>query len=169
MTGKFTNRKNPRLSCYDYTSCGAYFVTICTYDRRKTLGEICRDDPCGRPKTALLPLGKIASDTLQIIEEKYNISVDYFVIMPDHIHIILFLPDTSPAEHGYALGRIIGAYKSLVANEWLKICKADGVTMGKLWQERYYDHIIRNDEDLANVRAYIAANPDRWAEKYMAE
>lgn len=169
MRSEFTNRKNPRLACYDYASCGAYFVTICTYDRRKTLGKICRDDPCGRPKTTLFPLGQIASDTFRIIEDKFNITVDYSVIMPDHIHMIMFLPDSTPTEHSLTLGRIVGAYKSLVANRWLTICKTNGVIMGKLWQERYYDHIIRNDEDLANVRAYIETNPDRWVEKHLSE
>ena len=162
---EFRSRKSPRLPCYNYSNCGAYFVTICTHDRCRSLGRICRDDPGGRPTAVLSPLGQIAADTCQAIAQKHHVVIDSFVVMPDHIHMILFLPDPLPGKTGSQLGKIVGAYKSVVSNQWLKICKENGTIMGKLWQERYYDHIIRNDEDLLNVRAYIDTNPDRWMMK----
>ena len=159
----FSSRKNIRLPSYDYTQCGGYFVTICTHNRRKILGQIRRDDPCGRPKTRPSSLGLIAIEELKNIAEKYGILVDYYAIMPDHIHFILFFNDSS---QNRPLGQIIGAYKSIVSNKWLNICKSKGISMGKLWQERYYDHVIRNDTDLNQVRAYIDTNPDRWVLKH---
>lgn len=155
----FSSRKNPRLLSYDYSQCGGYFVTICTQDRRQILSKICRDDPCGRPKAVPSSLGQIAIEELQNIAQKFNIQVDCYVIMPDHIHMILFFRHSV---QNRPLGQVIGAYKSLISSRWLKICKSKGISMGKLWQERYYDHIIRNDTDLDHVRAYIDTNPDRW-------
>ena len=162
----FSSRKNIRLPSYDYTQCGGYFVTICTHNRRKILGQIRRDDPCGRPKTRPSSLGLIAIEELKNIAEKYGILVDYYAIMPDHIHMVLFFRDS---EQNRPLGQFIGAYKSIVSNKWLNVCKSKGIVMGKLWQERYYDHIIRNDADLDHVRAYIDTNPDRWLMKREAE
>lgn len=162
----FPSRKKPRLSSYDYSQCGGYFVTICTHDRREILGRIRRDDPCGRPKTVPSSLGLIAIEELQNIAQKYNIQVDYYAIMPDHIHMILFFQNST---QNRPLGQVIGAYKSTVSNKWLKICKSNGVSMGRLWQERFYDHIIRNDTDLDHVRAYIDTNPDRWILKHETE
>ena len=160
------NRKNPRLECFDYSTCGAYFVTICTHNRCRNLARICRDDPCGRPKAALLPLGQIAADAVVKIQDTFHVVVDQYVIMPDHIHLIVFLTDGQPGENKRKLGRVIGGYKSIVSNQWLKVCKAKGEVMGEIWQERYYDHIIRNDQDLRNVREYIETNPDRWVQKH---
>ena len=156
------SRRNPRLACFDYASTGVYFVTICTDQRRKILSKVCRDDPCGRPRIHLLPLGKIAENMIPLVEKKYHIAVDYYVIMPDHIHMIIFLPGNFVQGRLITLGQVIGGYTSLVSNQWLNVCKQHGVTMGKLWQNRYYDHIVRNDEDLANTRSYIKTNPDRW-------
>ena len=83
--------------------------------------------------------------------------------------MIVFLPETPTDMYAGKLGTIVGACKSMVSNQWLKICKVNDTTMGKLWQERYYDHIIRNDHDLSDDRYYIDTNPDRWVIKYESE
>lgn len=62
------------------------------------------------------------------------------------------------------MGAIIGAYKSIVANEWLKICKRNKQTMGKLWQRGYYDHIIRNEQEYQKIWQYIDENPIKYEE-----
>ena len=83
--------------------------------------------------------------------------------MPDHIHFVVMIP-----EHGcVTLSQIVGAYKSVAAREWLEVCKSRGWTMGKLWQRNYYEHVIRNDRDLDEIRLYIAGNPGRWIERHM--
>lgn len=94
-------------------------------------------------------------------KKTYPVRFDYRMIMPDHIHFIVWLPEEPSVE----LGRVVGAYKSIIANRWLKLCKSEGRQMGKLWQERFFEHVIRNEEDLRLTRQYIEGNPHRWLEK----
>lgn len=61
------------------------------------------------------------------------------------------------------IGQFIGAFKSIVANQWRKECDRRKVVMGKLWQRDFYDHIIRNEADYMEKRKYIEENPDKWA------
>ena len=83
--------------------------------------------------------------------------------MPDHIHFVVMI-----SEHGdVSLSQIVGAYKSVASREWLEVCKSRGWTMGKLWQRNFYEHVIRNDRDLDEIRLYIAGNPGRWIERHM--
>ncbi len=139
-------RHTLRLSSFDYTSKGAYFVTICTYKKYPYF-----QDPALR----------------HILEEQWNqlpqrfasIELDSFVIMPDHVHFIVSLgakeSNTSPS-----LSEVVGSLKSLTAVEWLRHLKAIGSQQsGKIWQERYYEHIIRSDHDLNAKRQYIQNNP----------
>ena len=85
-------RKNLRLSEYDYRRSGAYFITICTHNRQNLFGEIINDvnvgaTLCGRPKAV-----EIATHWINQIENKFlDVKVDEFIIMPDHIHLILIL------------------------------------------------------------------------------
>ena len=153
------DRINSRLRHYDYSTCGAYFVTICTHKRKEILSKIRRGDPCGRPEIQVSRLGWIVAETFPRIAEKFNVIFDTWVIMPDHIHFVVFLP-----EQGVTVGRIVGAFKSIVSREWLVVCKAENRLMGEIWQRNYYEHVIRNDEDLTEIRRYIAENPARWLE-----
>ena len=86
-------RKNTRLENYDYSSTGAYFITICTKDREENLSRIVGVDVLDAPKNIeLLPYGRIAEKYIIQLEEFYdNIKIDRYVIMPNHIHIILFV------------------------------------------------------------------------------
>ena len=79
---------------------------------------------------------------------------------------IVFLP----GQQQLTLGRVVGAYKSLVVNEWRKYCCACGMKMGKIWQRNYNEHVIRCETELYEVRKYIEENPMRWREDelYMA-
>lgn len=86
-------RKSLRLKDYNYSSEGAYFVTICTYNKKCTLSHIRRDDPCGRPLIELTELGKIADEAVTSIEIRYKITVSDCIIMPNHIHMIVFIPE----------------------------------------------------------------------------
>jgi REP element-mobilizing transposase RayT len=160
-------RKHVRLENYDYSAKGAYFVTVCIKDRKEILSHICRGDPCGRPQTQLTQLGEIARGAIDYIEGLYGVDVDTYVIMPDHIHMIIVLcGERSTARVAPTLGRVIGAYKSYISNEWRKICDADKMRIGDIWQRGYYEHIIRNGEDLYEIRKYVEDNPAR---KYLRE
>ena len=161
-------RKHIRLPNYDYAQDGAYFVTICTAEKRPLFGAVRRGDPCGRPpvppSVQLTPLGQIAQDWLTRLDTLCPVSVSCFVVMPNHIHAILVLEQRATARVAPTLGQVVGAYKSKVANQWLSICKKQGTMMGRIWQRGYYEHVIRNPDDFDQTAAYIQGNPARWAD-----
>ena len=84
-------RKNLRLKGYDYSNSGLYFVTICTFEKKYSLSYITdrRDSPCGCPQVILTRLGKICKANLFNIEKLFNIKVVNYIIMPNHIHLII--------------------------------------------------------------------------------
>lgn len=157
-------RKQNRLPFYDYSQNGAYFITICTRNKQKILSSIRRDNPCGCPQVILSPLGEIAENAIKIIEQKYNIKIDKYVIMPNHIHMILTIDNSigTAARAVRTISQIIGGYKSIVANNCLKICKQNNIYMGAIWQRSFHDHIIRNQTDYDRIWQYIDTNPVKW-------
>lgn len=167
------NRKAQRLKDFDYSSAGAYFITICVNENRRILSVISysrtarRDSPCGCPQIELSELGVICAETVPVIEEKYGVAITDYVIMPNHIHLILWLPEAerTTARVVPTVSAVIGAYKSVVAMRWLQVCKAHGKRMHTLWERSFYDHIIRDDEDLYCKQRYIQENPIRWCMK----
>lgn len=148
-------RKSPRLQGYDYSQSGTYFVTICTHKRYFHFGDILGD----MMKYSLLGLSAIKF--WKSIPEHYkSIELDYFVVMPNHIHGILVLEDNSPK-----LGIIIGTYKAAVT----RTARQNGI-FHKIWQSSYHDHIVRNEKSLNYIRQYVLYNPEKWAEdKYYSE
>ena len=159
-----THRKQIRLPNFDYSSQGAYFVTICTHGRIPLFGQIVPDSSvgaalCGRPNA---PDAMIAKWLLEIEHKFIGVSLDTFCIMPDHVHFILLISSGDST-----LSHIVGWFKSMTTNEYIR-----GVRKGlyapfqhRFWQRNYYEHIIRNEQDLSETRAYIAANPHRQLER----
>ena len=99
------------------------------------------------------------------MQEKYHISVDKYVIMPNHIHMIIGVYDDNQrltARVNPTLSQIVGAYKSLVSSRWLDICKSHNSTMGTIWQRSFHDHIIRSRRDYEEIWTYIDNNPKQW-------
>ena len=89
---EYTKRKAPRLQNFDYNSCGAYFITICTENRRCILSNIVGTGVLDCPRVELTKYGEIAEKYIKQLDEFYNhISIDSYVIMPNHIHILLFI------------------------------------------------------------------------------
>ena len=82
--------------------------------------------------------------------------VDSYIIMPNHIHLILNLLSV---EQKMTIGEFVGAVKSVTANSWRKACTERGIVMGKIWQRGYYDHVLRCEEDYIEKRRYIEENP----------
>ena len=151
MENKYFVRKNPRLTEYDYTIGGYYFITICTKDKKYYFGEI-RDE-----KMQLNKIGKIAYKNIEKIKEIYKtINIDKYVIMPNHIHLILVIDK----ETNLSISNIIKKYK-----EWLT--KQIGES---IWQKSYYDHIIRNEKDYLRIWKYVDENVLKWSfDKYYSE
>ena len=158
-----TGRRTIRLHGHDYTRAGWYFVTICTYERRRILCSI----RSGRvtPSRA----GRIVVETWVGLAERFShVHFDGFVLMPDHLHAIIAIrrPDpraTRPSSHfgrgvPGSLATIVGSFKSAAT----KLIHAEGVMKGSVWQSNYYERIIRDESALIAVRRYIAYNPVNW-------
>jgi len=158
-------RKPNRISGYDYSQNGAYFITVCTQDRRKLLSNITVGTPvpgCPQePHTELLHHGRVAEKYIRQMDAFYShISVDRYVIMPDHIHLLISVHGTEghpgryvPAERTSTIGRFVGTFKRFCNKEY-------GMN---IWQSRYYDHVIRNKQDYDEIWQYIENNPRKWA------
>jgi putative transposase len=142
-----------RLAGYDYTTLGAYFVTIGTQHRRCILSRIEMHRVC------LTPLGEIVESELRRTgEARASVRVDSFVIMPNHVHAIVILGDGG--RRPPRLGVVINGFKSSVTR---RVRASSGRDLA-IWQRGYFDRIVRNERELDAIRDYIATNPARWAE-----
>ena len=162
-----TDRKSIRLKGYDYSQAGAYFVTLCAYQLKRLFGEIING------KMKLNTIGVIAHQEwfrTGKIRTDVQLFNDEFVIMPNHIHGIIWIIDeratqrVAPTKHSHgpqpgSLGAIIGQYKSITTKH---VNKIQNITKGSVWQRNYYDHIIRSDKELESIRQYIQTNPQNW-------
>lgn len=153
-------RKRPRLGGYDYSQNGYYFVTVCTKNRKNLLSAVERDD-LGAPQLELLPVGKVVQKYTYSISAHYqNVSVEKYVVMPNHVHMIIALHDGAPGSSRPTLSQIIGVWKRYINQE----CQLS------LWQSSFYDEIIRDDTHFLNVWQYIDSNPAAWQEdEYFTE
>lgn len=160
-------RKPIRLKKYDYSRNGAYFITICTKNRSHIFGEIVGATLCGRPNRP----DKMVEKWLFELENKFkNIEIDNYIIMPDHIHFILFnhgVTNTVTGDHlGSPLPEIIDWFKTMTTNEYIRgVRKNLFPPFDKhLWQRSYHDHIIRNQKEYRTISKYIYENPAKWEE-----
>lgn len=158
-------RKHNRIKHFDYSQNGAYFITICTHDRKRILSEILEDE-----SLVLYPCGMIAENAVHKIADKYPyVSVDHYVIMPDHIHMLLRIDGSktrldSRDEAGTGnpsptIGNIVGWYKYQTAKQ---INVMNGTEGEAFFQRSYYDHVIRNQQDYDDIWTYIENNPRKW-------
>ncbi len=185
------HRRTIRLQGYDYSSPGAYFITICTQNHECLFGEI------SNRKMILNAAGQMITTILQQIPDHYpGNDIDEFVVMPNHIHTIIFvgagpracpfkiitcLPENGqPTENRQPRGRIgqpqgvaptglplpdiVSRIKTMTTKQYSDGVKQSGWQPfnGKLWQRNYYEHIIRNESELYQIREYIDNNPANW-------
>ena len=157
-------RKPIRLKNYDYSAPGAYFITICTRDKRCILSEIIKshggnvgDGALAVPHVLLSETGAVVDEVIRSMEDHYPyISVDSYVIMPNHIHLIVRITEAGPSGAMAPTRAVIPSFVSTLKGLTVRRCGE------KLWQRSFYDHIIRNDDDCRQIAEYIAANPARW-------
>ena len=151
----FPKRKRNRLENYDYSSCGAYFITVCTLEKQncfwENVGAI-----IDRPQDVeLSAYGKMVDQAIQNIPSAYPaLSLESYVIMPNHIHLLLRV---CADEYGRPLvaptmSRVVKQLKGVVS-------KQTGIS---IWQKSFHDHVIRNREDYEEHLRYIYENPIRW-------
>ena len=155
-------RKATRLPEYDYSGAGAYFVTICTKNRRCILSKIVGAGVLDSPKVVLTKYGNIAEKQIQVMDELYeNLSVDKYVIMPNHIHLlvrILCVADvrgssgTPTPTYNSHISRFVSTFKRYCNKQ----CN------DQIWQRGFYDHVVRNDDDYDVIWQYIDDNTIKW-------
>ena len=139
-------RKPNRLSGYDYGQNGAYFITVCTKDRKRVLSDIVGDDAHIVPK----PIGEVVGEYIRNAPE-----IEKYVIMPDHIHMIIRLDDGAMRASPPTKNRVAGIVRSIKVLTTKEVGEA-------VFQRSYYDHVIRNQQDYDEVWEYIEDNPRRW-------
>jgi REP element-mobilizing transposase RayT len=175
------HRRSIRLWGYSYAEAGAYFVTIATQGRECLFAEIVDGE------MRLSEIGKVVEECWRAIPRHFpNVTLDAFIVMPNHVHGIIIIDagrgeafasecratpvnlreNTSPLHlphgtHRGSLGAIVQNFKSISAR---KINQMAGTVGFRLWQRNYYEHIIRNEKSLEEIRQYIIENPLRWAE-----
>jgi putative transposase len=150
---KLPNRRTARLNAFDYASCGAYFVTVCTYERACVLGSIVDQ------AVVLTEIGSMVDRCWRAIPTHFaNIILDTHIVMPNHIHGIILLK----AQGAPTLGEIVRAFKARATIE----ARRHTEVRHPFWQRNYYEHVVRNDQDLNRIRQYIADNPKNWETDY---
>jgi len=152
-------RKSIRLKTYDYSQNGAYFITICTKDKRNILWETNVGATCGRPNETqhLSDIGKIIDSEINKIKSYYdNVSVNKYVIMPNHVHMIIILESSESGRPQVAptISRIIQQFKGSITKK----------VKQTVWQKSFYDRIIRNEKEYLQIYNYIETNPLKWEE-----
>ncbi len=190
------SRKRNRLKGFNYSSPGHYFITICVNENKELFW-----DENGELNAA----GCMIYKWLLKLEDKFNLYIDCWTIMPNHIHAVIVLKNNKTCNNfknktdfpvgadlrvcpnylcassnnqsvvpnvltykniktEYSLSDVIAWFKTMTTNEYIKGVKENGwIRFNKtLWQRSFYDHIIRNDRALDNIREYISTNPDKW-------
>lgn len=155
-------RRNSLRYCgYDYSSPGGYFVTIRLQEAWHLLGAV------DQGVVRLTPAGKMVQATLENLPRFIpSIAVDTFIVMPDHVHALVFL-GVDPAAESPPLGNVVGRFKSITGTRYIEGIESLGWPRfnTRLWQRDYYDHIIRSDRGVEKIREYIQGNPGRWQDK----
>jgi putative transposase len=148
----FNHRQSIRLNGYDYSTSGAYFITICTHEREYLFGDIINET------MELNAFGDIARSHWQQLSQHHpNIIMDESIVMPNHLHGIIVLE--SLMDYKKSISEIIRGFKTFSAKA---INKERGLRGVPVWQRNYYDRIIRNELELDRVRQYIINNPRNW-------
>ena len=156
----FAKRKANRLKGFDYSQNGAYFVTICTQNKQCILGKIVGGGVLDAPLVELSNFGKIIDKQINIMNTVYsNISVEKYVIMPNHIHMLIFVDNPygtsgTPSPTNAVIPAFVSTFK--------RFCNKQ--TDKKLFQRSFHDHIIRDDADYNKIWNYIDTNSAKWNE-----
>ncbi len=152
-------RKHPRLKGYDYSQNGCYFVTVCVKNKENLFGRVnVGRDAFIPPTVELSEIGKVAEKYINNINFVYNnVSVENYVIMPNHIHFLLLFYDEANTNGGMRASRptlftVIRSFKTMITKE-----------IGySIWQSSYYDRVIENENGYLDAWRYIDENPIKW-------
>lgn len=163
INSEFPQRKRNRLNNYDYSSVGAYFITICTKNKKALFWSKNQPDFVGEDiilpsdSVYLSPYGKIIEESIKAIPKHYpHIELLQYVIMPNHIHMILYIP--------YDDGRMISSpTRTSVLTVIGQMKRYASKKIGEpIWQRSFHDHIIRDKSDYEKISKYMYENPIKW-------
>ena len=151
-------RKSIRIEDYDYSTPGAYFITVCTANREKIFWSDCRGELRSPVNVPLSEVGMIVDKEINKMNTVYDaVRVDKYCIMPDHIHFIIFINTDEDGRTQFAptISRVIKQFKGSITKQ-----------VGRpIWQKSFYDHGIRNQLDYNEIWEYIENNPLKYAFK----
>ena len=162
MDQGFPKRKNIRLQEYDYNSAGACFVTFCTHRRRQCLCRIVGATH-ESPVVELTAYGQILENFLRHIPARYSCRIDKYVIMPNHVHLLISVSGDaraireSPLQRNSDISKMIGYIKMNTSKQIHEQFETSAI-----WQRGFYDHVIRNQSDYDDAYRYIENNPLQW-------
>ena len=149
MKDNLPQRKSIRISNYDYSNIGIYFITICIKNRKNILSKIKKE------KIILSQYGKIVEKYILTINAKYNyICIHSYVIMPNHVHFLCEIKAQKSSKFSYnaTIPFVISNLKRLTNKEFRE----------NIWQRNYYEHIVRNKIEYQKITEYIENNPMNW-------
>jgi REP element-mobilizing transposase RayT len=144
---RFWRKKKLRFEQWNYSGRGDYFITCTVNDRQPVFGKLIAG------KVEHTTAGAIVLEIMNLIPEKFPfVKLDELVVMPDHVHFILFVGSQSE-EKIYSLSEIVRWFKGRSTYELRKL------KIEFSWQPNYYDRVIRSSQELENIRRYIIENP----------
>jgi len=146
-----------RLTGYDYSQPGFYFVTICVQEHRLVFGTVVDD------QVNLREPGQIAQSVWVTLPRRFaHVKLDEYVFMPNHMHAIIELTDFNPAQHGTreALWEIVRVFKAATSYQIRQTESKPWFA----WQDDYFDTVIKTEVALQRIRQYIVENPLRWTQ-----
>ncbi|MDX9724418.1 MAG: hypothetical protein RBU37_26970 [Myxococcota bacterium] len=168
------HRRSIRLQGYDYHRAGVYFVTICSHNRACLFGEV-------DGEMRLNDAGRMVERWFLELNRKFErVETDTYIVMPDHLHGIVVLgnsplgatdlpfclgsDDDQRSVLGVALPTMVQWLKTMTTNEYIRGIKQERWPsfLGRLWQRGYFEHVVRDEDDLAQIRQYIVDNPTNW-------
>lgn len=160
------NRKPTRLAGFNYAQAAGYFITLVAYNRQHLFGEITDGEFKANSMGDI-----VKSEWLHSGDLRPEITVDYWCVMPNHFHSIVFfkengqtisfasIPQPEFLRKPRSLGSLVAGFKSSVTTKVNQFRETPGLPV---WQRNYYDHIIRDEMDLNRIREYIVNNPLKW-------
>ena len=153
-----TKRKQIRIKDYDYSTPGAYFITVCTENRENLFWSCRRGELCSPADVSLSDIGIVVDNEIRKLNSVYDaVKVDKYCIMPDHVHFIISINTDENGRTQFAptISRVIKQFKGSITKQ-----------IGRpIWQKSFYDHGIRNQQDYNEIWEYIENNPLKYLSK----
>lgn len=164
--GKY-RRRSIRLIKYDYSQAGGYFITICTHNCKNIFGKVVDGVMISNEYGNI-----VESEWIKTAKIRRNVLLDEYVIMPNHMHVIIMIIDDgrgtlqrAPTVEQFgkpvsnSIPTIIRLFKSTTTKQ---VNQIRNTPTFPVWQRNYYEHVIRNEEKLYKIRQYIQNNPLSW-------